>query len=145
MSVERQSATRRILLVAVWLIILVGVLWLFASRPATDDDEYWKWFLFGTVLSSIRLVIDLIILLVIAFSLERRVTRARVWILSLWTLGLAGPAWLVALREGLKVDPIWGRSVRDTIWVFAYPYLFALLLMLLVALWIEALAGSRLE
>jgi hypothetical protein len=55
------------------------------------------------------------------------------------------PPWLVALREGLKVDPIWGRSVRDTIWVFAYPYLFALLLMLLVALWIEALAGSRLE
>lgn len=142
---KESIATRRTLLVGAWLIILVGVLWLLVPRPATDDDEYWKWFLFGTVFSAIRLVIDLIIILVIMFSLERRITRARIWILSLWTLGLAGPALFVAVREGLKVDPIWGRSIKDTLWVFAYPYLFALLLMLLLALWIEALAGLRSE
>jgi hypothetical protein len=134
------SATRRTLLVGVWPLILAGILWLLVSRPAADDEEYWKWFLFGTVLLSIRYIIDMIIILFILLSLERRMTRARVWILSLWTLGLAGPALLVALWEGLKFDPVWERSIEGSLWVFSYPYLFVLLLVFLLALWIETLA-----
>jgi hypothetical protein len=145
MFFKRTSATRRTLLVAGWLIILAGILWLLVSRPAADEEEYWKWFLFGPVLLAIPLIIDMILVLVIMFSLERRMTRARVWILSLWTFGLAGPALSVALWEGLKFDSIWERALKDALWVFSYPYMFALLLVLLLALWIEALPSLRSE
>jgi hypothetical protein len=138
-------ATRRTLLFAVWLITLGSALRFIAPLPARDEEEYWRWFLFGTTLFAIPVVVNFIIILLIIFTLEKRMTRARVWILSLWTLGLGVPALFVAVREGLKVDPIWARSIKDTLWVFAYPYLFALLLMLLLALWIEALAGLRSE
>jgi len=117
-------AKRRALLFAVWLITLVSALWLLAPLPPRDEDEYWRWFLFGTLLFAIPIVVNFIIILLIIISLEKRMTRARVWILSLWALGLVGPAWVV---------------VRDP-WLFAFP-LFALLLILSLALGIEALAG----
>lgn len=137
------SVTRKIFVIAAWLIFSTGAVWALVPRPATDDSEYWRWFLFGTVFLAIRIIIDLLIILIICISLAERLTRARIWILSLWTLGLAGPALLVACEEGLKVDPVWARSLKDSLWVFAYPYLFGLLLVLLLALWLEALAGWR--
>jgi hypothetical protein len=73
---------------------------------AAPEEEYWKWFLFGPVLLAIPLITDMILVPVILFSLERRMTRAKVWILSVWTFGLAGSAFLAALWEGLKFAPI---------------------------------------
>ena len=122
MFLRTSIATRRTLLFAGWLITLASALRFLAPLPARDEDEYWRWLLFGTVPFAMPVIINFIIILLIILSLEKRMTRARVWILSLWTLGLVGPAWVV---------------VRN-LWLFAFP-LFALLLLLCLALGIEAL------
>ena len=134
---------RNAFIVLVWAIVAVAVLRWSVPWPARDDDDYSKWFLVTVVLSVVPLIIDLIMILGICLSLERRMNRARLWILSLWTLCLVCPVLMYFIHIEMVVDPNWwSSSIRFSLDSFAYPWLFALLLILCVAMLIEAAVNS---
>ena len=139
------SKRRRLWILAFWTMILVAFAWLFIPRPAWDDDEYVKWFIFGMLAFGVRWFLDFLVFLLIAFSLERRRGLPRLYILCVWTLITAGAVWLNVLTPPLPASSSFEHSLmlRARVHLFAFPWLFALLVALWIALWLEARIATR--
>ncbi|OLC97995.1 MAG: hypothetical protein DMG35_15260 [Acidobacteria bacterium] len=133
------SKGRRLWILVLWTIAFVAFAWFFIPRPAWDDDEYVKWFIFGMLAFGPRWFLDFLVVLVIAFSLERRRGLHRLYILCVWALITAGAVWLNVLRPPIPPSTSFQHSLQlqARLHLFAFPWLFGLLVALWIALWAE--------
>jgi hypothetical protein len=126
-------------------LFVVG--WFLMPRPSWDDDEYAKWFVFGVFHFGFRWLPDFLFVLLIAFSLERRRSSRRLYILCAWALVTAGVFWLDVIHP---VSPpgspfehsLWLRASLD---LFAFSWLFVLLIALWICLWLEGRIATRIR
>jgi len=138
------SKAPRLWILGVWtLALFAGAS--FIPRPAADDEEYLKWFIFGLLAFGVRWFLDWLLVLPIAFSLARRRGLPRLWILGFWTLVAVVAAWLTVIRPVTSLYP--ASEYMDWLPVglrlFAFPWLFVLLVTLWIALWLEEKIGTR--
>jgi hypothetical protein len=118
-----------------WTLFVIGFVWIFYVRPP-HDDEYEKWLFVSLLGTAMPWIFCSIPVLLIVFSLETRKRPRRVWITTIWTAIVACVAWvqLQPIFQSPAID-IGSRSWRVD--VFAYPWLFGLLIALWIALWLE--------
>ena len=133
MTTEKRIA----FIVLVWVILAVAILSWIVTWPVRDIDDYSTMFLITVVFSVVPWLINLILILGICLSLARRMTRARRWILAIWALCLVSPVLVDFIQIHMEVDPYGWKSIPNSLDAFAYPWLFALLLILCVAVLIE--------
>ena len=128
-----------------WTMALVAFAWLFIPRPAWGDDEYFKWFIFGMLAFGPRWFLDFLVVLLVGFSLERRRGLRRLYILCVWALITAGAVWLNVLRPTIPPCSPYEHSLRlrASVHLFAFPWFFALLVALWIALWFEEGFATR--
>ena len=136
---------RRLWILVLWTMALVAFAWLLIPRPAWDDDEYVKWLIFGMLAFGVRWFLDFLVVLLIAFSLERRGGPRRLYILCAWALITAGAVWLNVLRPPIPTSSPYEHFLwlRASVHLFAFPWLFALLVALWIALWSEERIATR--
>jgi hypothetical protein len=133
---------QRLLILATWVLLIIAVEWTFVIRPSADGDEH-----AGGVFSSMLDVgmpwlFDSIVVLLIAFSLERRRRRRRLWIVGIWLLIVAAVAW-IQFQPVLRPPAIDMAWLRERVQGFAYPWLFELLIVLWIALALEKRIADR--
>src|SRR5438445_3756085 len=133
------SKGRLLWILVLWTIAFVAFAWFFIPRPAWDDDEYVKWFIFGMLAFGPRWFLDFLVVLVIAFSLERRRGLHRLYILCVWALITAGAVLLNVLRAPIHPSSSFQISLQlqAPIHVFAFPSLFGLIVALSTDLGVE--------
>lgn len=138
------SNRQRLWILGLWTLVLCAAAWLL-PRPASDDEEYWKWFIFGALAFGLRWFLDWLVVLLIALSLERRRGRPRLWILGVWTLIAFGAVWLEVIRPVMSFYPSreYREWLRVSLHLLAFPWLFGLLIALWVALWVEKQITTR--
>jgi len=129
---------RSVFIVLVWVIAAVAVLRWIVTWPASDIDDYSTIFIITVVFSVVPWLMNLIMILGISLSLATRMNRARRWILSIWALCLVSPVLVDFIQIQSVVNPDLWKSLRFSLDEFAYPDLFGLLLILCVAMLIEA-------
>jgi hypothetical protein len=139
------SKRRRLWILGLWTMALLTFAWFLIPRPAWDDDEYVKWLIFGMLAFGLSWFVDFLVVLLIAFSLERRRGLSRLCILGVWTLIVAGAVWLNVIRPHIPPSTPYERSLqlRASLLVFAFPWFFRLLVALWIALWVEEKIASR--
>lgn len=105
--------------------------------PSLDDDEFAKWFFASAIFSGVPWAVNLVIVLLIAFSLEKRTGLARCWILTVWSFVLVWDLFGY-LRGGVIVNPVWQSAIQASLEAFAFPDLFAFLIILWLAMALES-------
>jgi hypothetical protein len=134
---------RQFLILATWVLLVVSVEWIFAIRPPRDD-EYAKWLFLSLLDTGMPWIPGSIMVLLIASSLERRRRSRRLWIAGTWMLITACVAWVhlhPVPRPAVFVKESWFIQYR--VGVFAYPWLFGLLIALWTALSVEKKIADR--
>lgn len=140
------SRGRRLWILGLWAVTLFAVIWFLVPRPPWDDEEYAKWLMAGMIAFGLPWLLDFLVVLPIAFSLERRWGLARLRILGVWALVVTGAAWFNVIHPKIweNATPfdrlMWRRTLLH---VFAFPWLFSLLIALWIALWLERKIASR--
>ena len=129
---------RRASIVVVWVIVAAAVLRWIVTWPVPDTDDYSTWFLINIVFFAGPWIMNLIMILGICLSLERRASRAKLCIISIWALCLVCPVFVSFIQIQTAVRLSWWRSIFFNLDLFGYPWLFKLLLILCVAMGIEA-------
>jgi hypothetical protein len=133
---------RQFLILATWTLLVIAVAWIFVVRPSADDGESASR-VFSSILDvGMPWLFDTVAVLLIAFSLERRKRRRRLWIAGIWTLLVACVAW-IQFQPVLRPPTIDMGWLRERLQVFAYPWLFVLLLALWIAFWLEKRVADR--
>jgi cation transport ATPase len=135
------SGKRRLWIWTFWACSLVSVAcfllgWGFPRRPSSEPaDDVIRWV--GLLLFGGPWLLDLVVALPIALSLDSRWGPQRRWILGIWTLLVMGTVGLV-----LFIFPASDYKTLGLL-ALAFPGLFTLLLILLIALWLEKKAAER--
>jgi H+/gluconate symporter-like permease len=140
------SKGRRLSILVVWAVALFPVIWFLVPRPPSGDEEYTEWLILGMLALGLRWFLDFLLVLPIAFSLEKRSGLTRLCILGAWTLVVAAAAWFDVIRP-----QIWDNATpfdrsewrRTLLHIFAFPRLFGLLIALCIALWLEKRIATR--
>lgn len=133
---------RQLLILGTWALLVIAVEWTFVVRPSADDDEYARWLFFSMLGVGMPWLFDSIVVLLIAFSLERQKRRRRLWIAGIWTLIVACVAW-IQFQPVLRPPAIDMAWLGERLEVFAYPWLFGLLIALWITLWLEKTIADR--
>jgi hypothetical protein len=124
--------------------MIATLAWWFIFQPAASEsaDEYKKWLIVRLLHFGLPWFLDLLVVLAIAFSLERTRGGRRLWILAGWTIVTAALVWSVVFRSA-SAEPAYGYTTYWK-WVtaglldFSFPCLFSLLVALWVALWLNS-------
>jgi hypothetical protein len=118
------SRGRQFWILGIWALVGVGAIWLFVGflfprqESAEPADDFMRWT--GVLLFGVPWLLDLLLVLIIALSLEKRRNRWRLWILGVWSL-----------------------IVSCIAWIEVFPWLFGLLVALWIVLWIEKRIADR--
>jgi len=133
-----------------WILALTGSI----SEPFQNASSYLQFserFSYyqsigkGLLAFGVRWFLDWLLVLPIAFSLARRRGLPRLWILGFWTLVALVAAWLTVIRPVTSLYP--ASEYMDwlpvSLRLFAFPWLFVLLVTLWIALWLEEKIGTR--
>jgi hypothetical protein len=133
---------RQFVILATWTLLVIAVEWIFVVRPSAGDGESASQVFASIVDVGMPWLFDTVAVLLIAFSLERRKRRRRLWIAAIWTLIVACVAW-IQFQPVLRPPDIDMGWLRERLQVFAYPWLFVLLLALWIAFWLEKRVADR--
>jgi len=135
---------RQLLILATWALLLISIEWFFAIRPPRDG-EYSKWLFLSLLDTGMPWIPSSVVILLIASSLEKEKRRSRLWIAGIWMLITGCVAWVrlhSVPRPAVFIKESWFIEYRVSI--FAYPWLFGLLVALSISLWVEKRIAGRL-